>query len=991
MLPLTDALLGWIVGVVGDAGLRLTQTPRDHRRLRRLLDQELAQVVPVANPDVRAPFERALRDAISVPVRLAPDSGVPLIEALRSVVVSQLQVLREWVDQERCLSFTEATGIEPDDLVGRVADAILRALRNYVAATGIPELVHALDAAEVTTKLDAISFQLAGLVVSGRGAATFTLPHDISTFTGRREHLSRLIELGSEAVLVGAHAISIHAIDGMAGIGKTALAVHAAHLLADRYPDGRMFLHLHGHTPGQRPVEPVDALGTLLLTAGIPAGQIPADVGARTALWRDWVGTRRMLLVLDDAVTSEQVRPILPGSAQALVLITSRRRLTALNEVVSMSLDTLPGDEAAELFTRLAARQDLAPSDPDVAKIVRLCGYLPLAIRLTAAQLAHHSAWTLDELVSDLASTKDRIAAMRAESDSVASAFDLSYHDLSGDQQLLFRRLGLYVGSDFDAYIAAALTGFELPTAQRVLDELYLHHLIEEPGRGRYRMHDLIKEQARALAAREDVHENEAAIDRLLGYFLHTALSAARHTAGRTPVPLPPLIEYPPAWAPDFAAAAAAIAWLQVERTNLAAAVDTAQARTIPIVAIHLPVAITQFLRGQGYWDQAIALTRSGQDVARKVNDPAGEALALLSRATVHRIAGEYPDAIACLERSIALCRSIVDRVGEASGLHELGVLQRMMFDYPAAEAAQATAREIYAELHISLGEANTHNEIGVMRWLVGDLPGALESQTRARDLYRENGNAYGLAIAYGEMALVNNQIGNYPAAAANASSSIGLHREAGNRYAEAITFKFLGATQYLTGDTTASIQILSDTVDLDRELGSRYEMGFALRELGVALLRAGDFRGARTVLIQSVATHREFASHYGEGLALAALGRAQAALNDLDDSAASLTGALRLHQEFGFGFGQADALLGLADLAMRHHDLDTARQQYAAALTLARVCGAQLEEGQALAGLADCAAAAGDATMAAEGRQAALSILERIGAPDGAGVRDRL
>lgn len=270
MIDLTDPVMAWAVAMAGDTGIRLTFTSRDQRKLRQILDKELEFVVLQVNPEVRAAAERALVAAVSAPTKLRPDPGVPLSHALHKVITSQLRVLEQWTDENSGLNFAAATGIEPEVLADRVADAVVSGLRHYVAASGLAELVHGLDTAEVTGKLDAISLQIAGLRVNTRAAATFTLPHNISSFTGRREDLSRLLELGSKAAGTRGRVLGIYAIDGMAGIGKTALAVHAAHLLTARYPDGQIFLHLHGHTPGQRPVEPADALATLLLTAGVP-------------------------------------------------------------------------------------------------------------------------------------------------------------------------------------------------------------------------------------------------------------------------------------------------------------------------------------------------------------------------------------------------------------------------------------------------------------------------------------------------------------------------------------------------------------------------------------------------------------------------------------------------------------------------------------------------------------------------------------------------
>ena len=198
----------------------------------------------------------------------------------------------------------------------------------------------------------------------------------------------------------------------------------------DRFPDGQFFLPLHAHTPGQRPVDPADALASLLLTAGVPAAQIPPGTDARAARWRDHVADKKILLVLDDAAGHEQVRPLLPGTPGSLVLITSRRRLAALDDAAVISLGTLTPGEAADLLARLAARADVTAGDPGVAQLAALCGYLPLAIGMMGRQLAHHPAWTAAGLAADLAAAKDRLELMPAENLSVAAAFGLSYADL---------------------------------------------------------------------------------------------------------------------------------------------------------------------------------------------------------------------------------------------------------------------------------------------------------------------------------------------------------------------------------------------------------------------------------------------------------------------------------------------------------------------------------------------------------------------------------
>jgi hypothetical protein len=327
--------------------------------------------------------------------------------------------------------------------------------------------------------------------------------------------------------------VGIHAIGGMAGVGKTAFAVHAAHQLAPRFPDGQVFLPLHGHTPGQAPVTPEDALARLLQMCGITAGHIPQGLEARAALWRDHLASKQLLLLLDDAAGHEQVRPLLPGTAGSLVIITSRRRLTALEDARSVSLDTLTPDEAARLFIRLTGRTGLDPGDADVGQITALCGCLPLAIGMQARRLYHHPAWTVAALATDLATAHDRLALMQAENLSVAAAFEESYADLAEDEKQLFRRLGLHLGDDIGAHAAAALDGTDLATARRHLEALYDHYLLTEPVLGRYRLHDLIREHARALAADDPGADRDRAVDRLLDYYCGTATVAegllARH------------------------------------------------------------------------------------------------------------------------------------------------------------------------------------------------------------------------------------------------------------------------------------------------------------------------------------------------------------------------------------------------------------------------------------------------------------------------------
>jgi hypothetical protein len=327
-------------------------------------------------------------------------------------------------------------------------------------------------------------------LAGGVAAATRTLPRHIQNLPGRELRLKQLVRAVEESVKSGV--VGIYAIDGMAGIGKTAFAVRAAHELADQFPAGQIFLPLHGHTPGQLPVAPIDALASLLQTAGMPPALIPRTPEARAALWRDYLSGKQMMLLLDDAVDYEQVRDLLPGTAGCLVLVTSRLRLVALEDCQVISLDKLPPDDAGVLFARRASRPGLDPADPAVSEITRLCGYLPLAIGMLGDQLHHHPAWTLVDLANELRSAG--LQMMRVGNLSVRAAFDLSYQELDPRLQQTFRRMGLHPGTDIEAFALAAMDETDKASAREALDALYDRHLVDEFAAGRFRFNDLIRE-----------------------------------------------------------------------------------------------------------------------------------------------------------------------------------------------------------------------------------------------------------------------------------------------------------------------------------------------------------------------------------------------------------------------------------------------------------------------------------------------------------------
>jgi transcriptional regulator with XRE-family HTH domain/tetratricopeptide (TPR) repeat protein len=525
-------------------------------------------------------------------------------------------------------------------------------------------------------------------------AATRTLPRDVASFTGRQRELEQLATAAAGAGGV----VGIHAIGGMAGVGKTAFAVHAAHRLAERFPGGQIFLPLHGHTPGQQPVDPVDALAGLLLTFGVPAAQIPPGVEARIALWRDRVADKQLLLVLDDAASSEQVRPLLPGAGGSLVLVTSRRHLSALDDATAISLDSLPPVEAAALLVRLAGRPGLSPSDPAVGAVVRLCGYLPLAIGMVARQLHHHPAWTATQRAALLAAARDRLELLVTENVSVAAAFDLSYEDLTEDQRRLFRRLGLHPGTDIDDYAAAALDGTDLDAARRGLEALYDQHLLTEPTPGRYRMHDLIREHARALASRLDPDDDrDTAISRLLDYYQHVSARADALIARQARPAVDTADGDAPASAPSLADREQALAWARAERDTLLACLDRAAATGQYTRVIGLTAGLAGLLQHDGPWAEAITRHAAATQAAQYLDDRLAYANALNDLGDARRLTtGDIPAAAHAFEQALAIYRDLGSRLGQANALTSLGMARRLTGDHPAAVQSQEQALGIY-------------------------------------------------------------------------------------------------------------------------------------------------------------------------------------------------------------------------------------------------------------------------------------------------------
>jgi tetratricopeptide (TPR) repeat protein/transcriptional regulator with XRE-family HTH domain len=800
----------------------------------------------------------------------------------------------------------EATGLSPRSISDLERGISRTAHKNtgvaLADALNLPGPVRELFVAAARGKVRAADVLAAreDVVPGAFAAAARALPRDIAAFTGRQAELAQL--MGALAAAAVGGVVRIYAINGMAGIGKTTFAVHAAHRLAGHFSDGQFFLPLHAHTLGHRPVDPADALASLLLTAGGAAAHIPPGLDARAARWRDHVAGKKILLLLDDAASHEQVQPLLPGTAGSMVLVTSRRRLSALQDAAVISLGTFSPAEAATLLVRLAARPGLRARDTAVGKITQLCGYLPLAIGMLASQLRHHPAWTAAGLAADLTAASDRLALMHAENRSVAAAFGLSYTELTPGPQQLFRRLGLLAGPSIDAYAAAALDGTSLDLARRHLEELYDQHLITEPGPGRYQLHDLLREHARGLAADDDPAASGAATGRLLDYYLSTGAAAGRHF---TPWGHPPgHSRLPPghraAHAPDLSTPERAAAWLEAERPNLHAAADHAAARAMPGHAAALDRVMSGFLLNHGHWDQAAALHQTALTAACQAGDRAGQADALARLGGLLALTGDYPAAAASLGQALALYPELGERTGQAWTLTHLGYLSSLTGDYPAAAASHQQALALFRDLGNRLGQAWALNQLGVVQQLTGDYPAAAASQQQALALCRDLGHQNGQAWIFNDLGVVQKLAGDYPAAAASQQQALALFRNLRDRLGQAWALNSLGVVQQLTGDYPAAASNHQQAFDLFRDIGHRHGQAEALNELGDLSSRTGHGHDARNYHTQALAIAREIGTPLEEARALEGMGYSHLHDGNLQEGSADLRQALTIYRRIG-------------------------------------------------------------------------------------------
>ncbi|HEX4705103.1 MAG TPA: tetratricopeptide repeat protein [Pseudonocardiaceae bacterium] len=824
--------------------------------------------------------------------------------------------------------------------------------------------------------------------------AMFSMRADIPTFTGRDAELHVLLDTvlatldGPVDDRGGVRAIAIHTVDGMPGVGKTAFSVHVAHRLADRFPDGNIFLDLRGHTPGQQPLTAGAALESLLRAAGVDPKQIPPSLEDRARLWRDRLAGKKVLLVLDDAVDHEQIRPLLPGTAGNLVLITSRRRLAALDGVTPLTLDVFSPDQALALLARLSGRT-ADPGGHDhagMARVVACCGYLSLAIAIAGAQLRSHPTWSTTYLADLLAIEHERLEHLDVGDRSVRAAFDMSFSHRPTTQQLLFRLLGVHPGPDIDAYATAALADCSVRDARQGLAGLHADHMIEEAAAGRYRLHDLLRVYASTLAADLDPDDRRDAMDRALTYYQYTVRQANTQLPESHTSPLPPITTAPMP-APSMDNPSTARSWLAAELPTLIACVLHAGSTTP--AAGHLATALHPFLRASGYIEHAMDIHRTALTAARDSNDQVGQANALTDLGDIQHFRGEYAGATDDLTRALDLYTAMGNGLGQANALVNLGRVQCSQGEHAAASDSLTRAFDLYTTIGNRPGQAKALVNLGDMQYLTAKWAEATDTLTRALDLYTAMGNRLGQANARTYLSFMQYQQGQYAAATDNLTRALELFTAVGNRVGRANALANLGRVQYSQGEYAAASDSLTGALDLFTVMGNRVGQINTLTNLGRVRSAQGDYGAATDSLTRAL--DLSTGTPLNQANALTNLGIVQRLRGEYGTAKENLVRALDLFAVVHDADGEAETLNNLGDLALDHPEAGDPSTYFGRALTIARNIGATKHEAHAMAGQARCLLPTADPTQAIELLRKAHSLYLTLGVPEAIEVETML
>ncbi len=663
---------------------------------------------------------------------------------------------------------------------------------------------------------------------SGRPAVINTLPPVTAAFAGRAEEVQTLARAAGP--LCG-----VVAVEGMPGAGKTALALKVANEIAPRYPDAHLFLRLHAHDPGRPPETPLAALSTLLRGIGVEPGRIPQELAGRAEMWRNELRGRRALILLDDAADSEQITPLLPDNPDCHVIVTSRKSIDGIDGIRRFPLGLMPIEDAATLFIRIASPASPIPPDA-VAEVVHLCDRLPLGVQLAATRLRNGQVSSIDALIQQMRDTHSDTAGLRDQA--LSAAFELSYRDLPLPQRRVFRSLGLSPVSELAAPVVAALADIPVGDAERCLRALVDHYLLEVITPGRYRLHDLLRQYARACAIREGAGERRS-VGRALDHYRDDA-----HLADRTLNPNTTALngtERPR----RFADTQAAQEWMKAEWKNLFHLIQYAAHHGWDSHVIALAGAVSRYFDADGRWEEAEAVHRLAVKSALNLDEQRAAGHAYLNLATILWRTGQTREALGSAKKARDIAHRTGDQNGEAAALDRLGVISWSSSRYRPALAYSGEALDINRMLGNKHGEAACLIHIGIALAHMGRFMDALRKFRSALEIYYSLQDLRWQANALSNIADAQLQLGFHREAYQLLTQSQAIYDTIPGKRNHAILLINFGNVDRYKGRYDSALASYRKALEVFTVTGDRINESNVLNAIGTALCHLGRFNDA--------------------------------------------------------------------------------------------------------------------------------------------------
>jgi tetratricopeptide (TPR) repeat protein len=794
-------------------------------------------------------------------------------------------------------------------------------------------LAAALDSRDLAGESPRALVQVAGgEPTADRTSVPLLLPGGVRHFVGRTAELAMLTRSLNLAVRERPGLVVIWVIGGTPGVGKTALAVHWAHQVAPDFPDGQLYVNLRGYDPGQ-PLPAAGALAGFLRALGVAEPDLPPDADDRAARYRSLLAGRRMLVVLDNARSQEQVRPLLPGTSTCVVVVTSRDALPGLvarDGATRLDLDLLPLPDAIGLLRRLIGRR--AKADPDATEeLARRCSQLPLALRVAAERAAARPADSLSDLLAELDEQRqlDVLDAGGDPATAVRAVFSWSYRHLDAVTARAFRLIGLHPGPDLDRYGLAALTGSTAVQAGRLADQLVRAHLLHPVGRGRTELHDLLRAYARELALAQDSEDDRcAALTRLFDHYLQAAGVATGTEPGGAAAGAALAL-------PALADPAAAQAWLDSNRASLVAAVAYAADRGWPGHAVRLAMTLARHLEKGGSLAEATTVHTCALRAARQAGDREAEASILSRLGIIGWRQARYPEAIGYQQQALALCREIADSTGEVRALGNLGLILAQQGRYRQATRHQRQALALCRQIGDRTREAHVLASLGELDARQSRYPEAIRQLRHALTVCRTAEDDTVRAYILITLGNVFQRQARYAQAARHYQQALALFRRLGARADEACALASLGEVDVRLGRYPQATRRLQRALTLFRAAGERANEAYALASLGDVDARQGRYPQAIGLLEQALGVLRQTGDRTGEAGVLNDLGQAFLACGRACDAVAHHEAAVSLAGQLGDDEQLARGQHGLGDACLGAGDPVRARQHWQEAVVL--------------------------------------------------------